>query len=418
MYIGGASRGCSQPNLNASWVTGAVQQGWVLIPTYVGLQASCMTNTRTASTRLRPRYRAAAAADDAVAQMNALGLGIGNPSGSTWRPSATATPPAARRQTFLDAWSAQLRYRGYVPGVYGSAGSTIRSIVDKIGEPGYDLPDQLWIARWCTEPYQSSCYSGTRRPGGPGRRMGGPPADPAVPRRSPGDLGRRHHQRRQQHRRRRAVAEHPRRRRQLRRCHRAAGGLPDGGRRTDLHQLVGVGRTASPAGADAVADPVRLAPPPAGQRDLPHRRRDGSDLPRQQWRGVVRPVLGAVRRPAAHRHRRPGSTRQRGTGGVWNHLRSGKPSVRRTGPNTYGTAAGRRFTYAGGISSSAVQNYDVRWRRARWDGTFGDWTRPARWQKTTALGVTKGLAAAGPTACPCVPATAPASSRRGPAAVA
>jgi hypothetical protein len=82
-----------------------------------------------------------------------------------------------------------------------------------------------------------------------------------------------------------------------------------------------------------------------------------------------------------------------GTGGAWNHLLSGKPTVRRTGPNTYGTTAGRvRFTHEGGISSSAVKSYDLRWRRARWDGSFGDWTRPAGWQGTTATGVTKSLA--------------------------
>jgi hypothetical protein len=50
-----------------------------------------------------------------------------------------------------------------------------------------------------------------------------------------------------------------------------------------------------------------------------------------------------------------------------------------------------RFTYAGGIGSSAVKSYDARWRRARWDGSFGDWTRKAGWQATTATGVTKGL---------------------------
>ncbi|HEY8216683.1 MAG TPA: glycoside hydrolase domain-containing protein, partial [Acidimicrobiia bacterium] len=43
IYIGGANRGCSQPNLTASWVATVLNQGWKLIPIYVGLQASCST---------------------------------------------------------------------------------------------------------------------------------------------------------------------------------------------------------------------------------------------------------------------------------------------------------------------------------------------------------------------------------------
>ena len=394
MYIGGASRGCSQPNLNASWVTGAVQQGWVLIPTYVGLQASCMTKYPNRIDPAQAAAQGAAAADDAVAQMNALGLGIGNPIWFDMEAfSYSDTTCRTGVQTFLDAWSAQLRYRGYVPGVYGSAGSTIRSIVDKIGEPGYDLPDQLWIARWCTEPYQSSCYSGTD--------------DPEVP------AG--------------AWANHQRIR-QYRGGHQETWG--------------GVTINVDSNTVDAALSPSTLAADGSfvgvtGQPEV-YRMAGGAPIFTSSWESVGLPpqpvqmlsqtqfdslgpqpgngtfltggatgrtfrvssgVASYVPSWAPYGGPQPTVTVDQaaldnaGTGGVWNHLRSGKPSVRRTGPNTYGTAAGRAlFTYAGGISSSAVQNYDVRWRRARWDGTFGDWTRPAGWQKTTALGVTKGLA--------------------------
>jgi hypothetical protein len=394
MYIGGASRGCSQPNLNASWVSGAVQQGWVLIPTYVGLQASCMTKYPN---RIDPAQAAAqgtAAADDAVAQMNVLGLGIGNPIWFDMEAfSYSDTTCRTGVQTFLDAWSAQLRYRGYLPGVYGSAGSTIRSIVDKVGQPGYDLPDQLWIARWCTEPYQSSCYSGTD--------------DAEVP------AG--------------AWADHQRIR-QYRGGHQETWG--------------GVTINVDSNTVDAAVSPSTLAADGSfvgvtGRPEI-YRMAGGAPIHTSSWESVGLPpqpvqMLSQTQfdslrsQPANGTFLTGGATGQNfrvssgvasyvpswtpyggpqptvtvdqaaldnaGTGGVWNHLVSGKPSVRRTGPNTYGTAAGRaRFTYAGGISSSAVKNYDVRWRRARWDGTFGDWTRPAGWQKTTALGVTKGLA--------------------------
>ncbi len=81
-----------------------------------------------------------------------------------------------------------------------------------------------------------------------------------------------------------------------------------------------------------------------------------------------------------------------GTGGVWNHLASGIPTVRTTGPAAFGTSAPReRFSWAGGFVSSAIRTYDVRWRKARWDGTFGPWALPAKWQKRAITGVSPTL---------------------------
>ena len=34
IYLGGNSRGCSQPNLSASWVNTVLDQGWKLLPLY------------------------------------------------------------------------------------------------------------------------------------------------------------------------------------------------------------------------------------------------------------------------------------------------------------------------------------------------------------------------------------------------
>ena len=52
VYIGGANRGCSQPNLTPTWVREQVAAGWHLIPTYVGLQAptsSCSSCAKLSS---------------------------------------------------------------------------------------------------------------------------------------------------------------------------------------------------------------------------------------------------------------------------------------------------------------------------------------------------------------------------------
>ena len=36
-------------------------------------------------------------------------------------------------------------------------------------------------------------------------------------------------------------------------------------------------------------------------------------------------------------------------------------------------------------------SYDVRWRKASWDGPYGPWIRPAGWQATGATEVPLGL---------------------------
>ncbi|MFD0851756.1 glycoside hydrolase domain-containing protein, partial [Actinomadura adrarensis] len=41
IYIGGAMRGCAQPNLTRGWVKSVRGMGYRLIPTYVGPQAAC-----------------------------------------------------------------------------------------------------------------------------------------------------------------------------------------------------------------------------------------------------------------------------------------------------------------------------------------------------------------------------------------
>jgi hypothetical protein len=89
MYVGGASRGCpNQPNLTASWVDTVVGKGWTLIPTYVGLQATCSNYSHRITTG-KEKAQGTASADDAVAILKSLGLGAGASSTSTSRPTTT-----------------------------------------------------------------------------------------------------------------------------------------------------------------------------------------------------------------------------------------------------------------------------------------------------------------------------------------
>ena len=147
IYIGGANRACAQPNLTPQWVVDTTSLGWSLLPLYVGLQAPCVaqsglqklsTNLATATTQ------GGAAADDAVAKAQALGLPSGSPiwfDMEGYRVGNVACSNAVR--TFVAAWGDELRAAGYVPGVYGSAASTIRDVstLDT-------LPDLAWIANW------------------------------------------------------------------------------------------------------------------------------------------------------------------------------------------------------------------------------------------------------------------------------
>ena len=43
IYIGGANRGCAEPNLTPPWVSTVIAQGWRLLPIWVGPQAPCTT---------------------------------------------------------------------------------------------------------------------------------------------------------------------------------------------------------------------------------------------------------------------------------------------------------------------------------------------------------------------------------------
>ncbi|HYY80634.1 MAG TPA: glycoside hydrolase domain-containing protein [Actinomycetes bacterium] len=148
VYIGGASRACSQPNLTASWVSTQTAQGWHLVPIYVGLQAPCTGFNQ----RIDPANAAAqgqTAADDAVVQAGLLGIGGGSTVYADMEAYST-TDTACRDAvlTFLSAWSSRLHALGYKSGAYSSVGSGIRDLVAVYSSTAYTRPDHIWFARW------------------------------------------------------------------------------------------------------------------------------------------------------------------------------------------------------------------------------------------------------------------------------
>lgn len=392
MYIGGASRGCAQPNLTASWVSSVVAQGWVLIPTYVGLQAPC----RDYPNRIDPAQAAAqgsASAEDAIVQLNALGLGVGNPvyfDMEAFNYSNTECRQAVL--DFLDAWTAQLHARGYVSGVYGSASSTIRALVSQLSNPTFDQPDQLWIARWCQD--LSTCDTSTNDPevpaeewndhqrirqyqGGHVETWGGysinidsNTVDAAV---SPSQLA-------------------------------PEGGFVGVSGTSEVYRIAGGAPVFTSSWESVGLPPQPVQAVSQTQFDsFPERPADGTFVYGYATGAAYRVVDGVASHvPSWEPYGGPqpavtvdqAALDNAGTGGVWNRLSSGRPNVRTTGPTELGSVeSSTRFTWAGGISSSAVATYDVRWRKARWDGGFDAWTRPPAWQATVNLDAPLGMRA-------------------------
>jgi hypothetical protein len=163
LYIGGANSACSQPNLSATYVSAESAAGWQFIPVYVGLQAPGSDCGCSEIVPAQASAEGTAAAVDAVAQAEALGIDSGNPIYDDMEAYTRSTSNTAAVLAFLDAWTTELHAYGYVSGVYGSGTSGITDLVDAVGTytpagTAFVEPDDLWIADWnneatATDPY-------------------------------------------------------------------------------------------------------------------------------------------------------------------------------------------------------------------------------------------------------------------------
>jgi len=148
VYVGGANRACSQPNLTTTWVGEQVAAGWHLIPTYVGLQAptsSCGSCAKLSTSKATAQ--GTEAASDAAAKAQSVGIGPGSPiyfDMEAYRRTSSAT---AATLAFLSAWTIRLHALGYTSGAYSSSSSGIADLGRAIGS-AYTLPDDIWSANW------------------------------------------------------------------------------------------------------------------------------------------------------------------------------------------------------------------------------------------------------------------------------
>jgi hypothetical protein len=149
VYIGGTNMACSQGNLTPTWVSQQATAGWHLIPIYVGLQApsnSCGCSAMSASATTAAN-QGTAAAQDAIADAQAVGLGTGNPLYLDMESYARTATNTNAVLGFISAWTAELHASGYTSGVYSSSDSGVEDLVAEYGT-GYQEPDELWIANW------------------------------------------------------------------------------------------------------------------------------------------------------------------------------------------------------------------------------------------------------------------------------
>jgi len=148
IYIGGENSACSQPNLSSSWVSAQTTAGWHLIPTYVGLQATTSSCSSCAKmTTAAAGTQGTAAAEDAVADAAAIGIGTGSPIYFDMEAYSRTTSATNAVLTFLSAWTTKLHELGYQSGVYSSSGSGIADLAGQL-TTGYLLPDDIWTANW------------------------------------------------------------------------------------------------------------------------------------------------------------------------------------------------------------------------------------------------------------------------------
>lgn len=126
IYIGGSARGCSQPNLTASWMNTTHSQGWRYELIWVGPQAPCTTFASRISYNTTTAYQQGK--DESTKAYNAL-IALGFTNGAAGTPTVydmEAYPNnascRAAVKAFMQGWVDQhATAPAQVSGVYGSA---------------------------------------------------------------------------------------------------------------------------------------------------------------------------------------------------------------------------------------------------------------------------------------------------------
>ncbi len=155
IYIGGANRGCAQPNLTSSWLSSVWAQGWRLLPIWVGPQASCTTLSGTTklssdgTTAYFQGLNEGAAAADAA---SSLGMGWLTPIYYDMEAYPRGGTCSASVQAFTGGWVRMLNSRGYRAGMYSSLCSGILDVAVTNSDPSGVALNAIWLAAWNGTP--------------------------------------------------------------------------------------------------------------------------------------------------------------------------------------------------------------------------------------------------------------------------
>ncbi|MEV8411255.1 glycoside hydrolase domain-containing protein, partial [Streptomyces niveus] len=149
VYISGSFRGCSQPNLTASWVTAQTGNGWRLFPIDVGRQAPCTSYSLKISTDpATAKSQGVTAAAGAITAASNLGIPAGSAIYSDIEAYTSTASCKASVMSYLSGWTERLHTSGYLSGLYSSAASGIKDAASEYNNGAYTRVDHLFYAWW------------------------------------------------------------------------------------------------------------------------------------------------------------------------------------------------------------------------------------------------------------------------------
>ena len=167
VYIGGDARACRNAALDGpGWVTSVLQEGWGIIPVYVGPQAPC-SDFRARINWDHYEMHGLFAGFEAAQRARAAGLPEGSPiylDIEAWTAQDWACDNAVRG--FIDNWVEGVHFFGYGAGLYATPSTGIRVEAEDPG-PHRHRVDAIWVARWNGSPgiYETpvaDAYTGRR----------------------------------------------------------------------------------------------------------------------------------------------------------------------------------------------------------------------------------------------------------------
>lgn len=153
IYIGGISRACDNASLTPQFIAQLRQQGWGLIPTWVGLQARC-TNYKYRMSKYPPKAYQEGRMEAEMATRAAQQLGLTNAAGNGsviyydlehYDIRQEECNEAAR--AFINGWVERMAELGMIGGVY-STGRPLSQFAD-LPNP----PPVIWAAHWIYPSY-------------------------------------------------------------------------------------------------------------------------------------------------------------------------------------------------------------------------------------------------------------------------